>query len=146
MRCFFHFLFILFSFFSCTKQDWQKDALKVDRVASQIVHELAQVDSKDTLLERQEKLKNLFHQFTICLCDADKSRRQLGYDKVFSLSLVFLQKMQEETQRVQEIQGCKEILESMQKEGLHYLDAYDRKLQRIDPFLGFEKKAVRIRR
>jgi hypothetical protein len=138
------FLFLLLT--SCGSQNWEKKALRVDATAHLIQEELHGVNDKEALLEKQERLKNLFSELILFLCEADAVRRERGYDGVFSLSLKECRNLQNELNRIQLIEGCKEIIENCQRDALHFLDAYDRKHQRQDPFLMFQKKGTRILR
>jgi hypothetical protein len=138
------FLFLLLT--SCGSQKWEKKALRVDATAHLIQEELHGVNDKEALLEKQERLKNLFSELILFLCEADAVRRERGYDGVFSLSLKECRNLQNELNRIQLIEGCKEIIENCQRDALHFLDAYDRKHQRQDPFLMFQKKGTRILR
>jgi hypothetical protein len=138
------FLFLLLT--SCGSQNWEKKALRVDATAHLILEELKGVNDKEALVEKQERLKNLFSEWILFLCEADAVRRERGYDGVFSLSLKECRNLQNELNRIQLIEGCKEIIENCQRDALHFLDAYDRKHQRQDPFLMFQKKGTRILR
>ncbi len=147
MMRFFSFLCCLpFFLVSCSQNNWAKKASEVESRAHTIFLELKGVDSKESLEEKQDRLKNLFHLFVVSLCEADANRRAYGYNGDFSMSLYQCKNLQSEVYRILSIEGCKEILQICQRDALHFLDAYDRKHQRQDPFSLLEKKGHRVLR
>lgn len=140
--------FYFFSLFlvSCSQESWEKKALEIESVAKEIYLELKEVDTKEILLQKQDRLKSLFSLFASLLCQADATRRKKGYNGNFSLKLYYCKNLQSQVDRVSLVVGCKEILEICQRDALHFLDAYDRKHQRQDPFSLFERKGNRVLR
>lgn len=131
----------LFFFFSCSKQSsWSVKAREIDQFSLELVKELKSVTSQKELEEHREILKNLFHLFVRQMIGLDQDRRSNGFDKEVRAQLFHLKELEKELQRIQKIEGCKEIIEICQRDALHLLDAYDRKLQRMDPFEAFQKK------
>lgn len=131
----------LFFSFSCSKpRSWSNKARELDRFSSELVKELKGVTNQKDLEEHKEVLKNLFQLFVRQMIDLDQDRRSNGFDKEVRSQLYHLKELEKELLRVQKISGCKEIIESCQRDALHQLDAYDRRLQRIDPFEAFQKK------
>lgn len=146
MRFFSSLCCVSFFLASCSQDDWEKKAAEVESRAHSIFLELKGVNSRENLEEKQDRLKNLFHLFVVSLCEADASRRAKGYNGDFSMSLHECKSLQTEVYRILSIEGCKEILQICQREALHFLDAYDRKHQRQDPFSLLEKKGHRVLR
>lgn len=131
----------LFFSFSCSKQSsWSGKARELDRFSLELVKELQVITTQKELEEHKEILKNLFQLFVRQMIDLDQDRRSNGFDKEVRAQLFHLKELEKELQRVQKIEGCKEIIEICQREALHLLDSYDRKLQRSDPFEAFQKK------
>lgn len=140
---FFYWLLLAPLFFSvsCSKQSsWSTKAIELNRFSIELVKELKGVTNQKELEEHKEVLKNLFQLFVRQMIELDQDRRSNGFDKEVRSQLYHLKELEKELQRVQKIAGCKEIIESCQRDALHLLDAYDRKLQRIDPFEAFQKK------
>jgi hypothetical protein len=131
----------LFFSFSCSKQSsWSNKARELDRFSIELVKELQEVHSQRDLEERKDQIKNLFQLFVRQMIDLDRDRRSNGFDKEVRTQLFHLKELEKELHRVQKIAGCKEMIEICQRDALHLLDSYDRKLQRIDPFEAFQKK------
>ncbi|MBU6149186.1 MAG: hypothetical protein KGQ54_03225 [Verrucomicrobia bacterium] len=139
---FFSWLFLVSFFvcFSCSRQSaWSSKALELDRFCVDLVNELQEVQSQKDLEERKDQIKNLFQPLVQKMIDLDRERRSHGFDKEVRQRLVHLKQLGKELKRIQMIAGCKEIIENCQRDALHLLDSYDRKLQRVDPFITFKK-------
>ncbi|MFZ4773106.1 MAG: hypothetical protein ACOYK9_03860 [Chlamydiia bacterium] len=131
---------------SCNSSSWQGLAFEVNGLSKTIVEELKEVESKKDFTERQEKIRQQFIDLVDKVILADQARRKTGYERKIAIQLYNMPLLQEEINRVKNIDGCKEILETLQRDALHKLDAYDRKLQRMEPFAPFQQKESKLRR
>ena len=148
MQIFSRFLYVgtILLFFSCNGNSWKSQALEVNAQSKTIVEELQTIECKKDFTERQEKVRQLFIGLVDKIILADQLRRQQGCNSKIGSQLLAIPLLQEEIERVKSLEGCKEILELVQRDALHKLDSYDRKLQRIEPFTAYQHPPSRLRR
>lgn len=130
MRIYF-FLFLLFA--ACqpnSPDDFHSEGASITKA---LILDLREVNSKEKFLELAPKVKKKIQKLTDLMIGAAKYQsKHLGeIDLRESSDHYYSDLLLEEFKRIYAIQGCQEIMEGLQRDSLHQLDAYLKSMQEV---------------
>jgi hypothetical protein len=125
------YFFLLILLLSCqpnSLDDFQSEGASL---AKSLVVDLRQIDSKEIFVETAPKVKRKIQKLTeLMILAAKYQSKHLGDSGLKENSdHYYSDLLLEEFKRVYAIQGCKEIMEGLQRDSLHQLDAYLKSVQ-----------------
>jgi hypothetical protein len=132
------FLFLGILFLSgCAPSSPEEYCFEGEGAIRKIVEECKKVHSKEDLLLERPKIKRNLMRLTDLMIAAKKFQMKNPEEEVtLNLSQAPSNQLKEEFLRIYKIEGCREIMEEMERESLHKLDAFNQKTK----FLYAQKK------
>ena len=124
------FFLVVFFCTACSPSSGEEWKLEGESISKKLVVELEQVESLQDLELRSSKIKKYFYKLTDLAVAA--KQYQIRHPDAFeeeSYSMHISDILKSELMRIYQIEGASEIIENLQRESLHKLDQYSKKIQ-----------------
>ena len=94
-----------------------------------LIEELSQIETASQLETKQGRLKKRFALLVDLMIEAKKFqiKRSGDSDEVTTWQLKLSDRLKRELIRIYEIEGCAEIIEEIERSGIHRLDLFERR-------------------
>ena len=132
------FLFFCVLFLTgCAPGSLEEYCFEGEGAVRKIIEECKKVHSKEDLILHKSRIKNDLAHLTNLMIAAKKFQMKNPEEEItLNLSHAASNQLKEEFVRIYKIDGCREVMEEIQRESLHKLDAFNQKIK----FLSGQKK------